>query len=580
MDQTPITKKFKELRSVTSKGVRFANATGSVEYYSYADLMEQARRVAKGLLKRGVQSGDPVILVMTNPQAAILTILGCMMLGCPPTPVYPPLNLQAVRGFLRFIKHVGDRSAATMIVAEGQPYAFLGSIPHETRTIRNVLKFESFIREGSAEDFGDSENPAAFLQFTSGSTADPKGVIVSHSGLAANLWMIRTASHMTEASCVVTWLPVYHDMGLIGTVLNAITLPCDLVVLPPILFLRKPRLWLELITEHQGTHTAAPNFAYGICARRIPDVSRLDLSSMTTFICGAEPVLPATMEKFADHFRPAGLNPGSLVPAYGLAEATLAVTFTPFLRGLKSDRVDLASLSESRIAKPADSQDSHSVRIASCGEPMPGLSVRVTTEEGLPLADREVGEIQVSGPSVSPGYVGDENSTRASRTSDGWLKTGDLGYMVNGELYVCGRRKEVIIIRGKNFHAHDLESIASEVPGIRTGNVVAFSSAKQNGEALVIIAETRKGSDTDSLKRSVRNYLSEAIGISPDEVLIVPAGTLPKTSSGKLKRLETKRLFETGKLHSRPGKTSGYFEAVKSAFGFLFRKARIQKIRR
>ncbi len=574
MDETPITARFKELEKVTSKGVHFADPTGPAKYYTYAELMEQARRVANGLRKRGVQPGDAVILVMTNPQAAILAILGCMMLGCPPTPVYPPLKLQAVPGFLRFIKHVAERSEATMIIAEGQPYSFLGSIPHQTRTVRNVLKFETLIADGNNDRFQHIENPVAFLQFTSGSTSDPKGVVVSHRGLAANLWMIRQASHMSESSCVVTWLPVYHDMGLIGTVLNAITLPCDLVVLPPILFLKKPRLWLELITQHRGTHTAAPNFAFGICARRIADVSGLNLSSMTTFICGAEPVLPATMEKFVEHFQLAALHPGSLVPAYGLAEATLAVTFTPFLRGLKSDRVDLATLSESRFARQVNEQDSHSVGIASCGEPMPGLSVRVATEEGLPLSDRKVGEVQVSGPSVTPGYIGDENATRNSKTSDGWLKTGDLGYFVNGELYVCGRSKDLIIIRGKNFHAHDLESIASEVPGIRTGNVVAFSSAKQDGETLVVIAETRKGSNSEPLKRNVRNHLSESIGISPDEVVIVPAGTLPKTSSGKLKRLEAKRLFETGKLHLKPGKASAYFEAMKSGFGFLFRKTR------
>ena len=572
MDETPITRKFKELEKVTSKGVRFADANGGVKHYSYAELMKQARRVANGLRDQGVQPGDPVILVMTNPQAAILTILGCMMLGSPPTPVYPPLNLKAVPGFLRFIKHVAVRSAATGIIAEGQPYAFLGSVPHQTKTVRDVVKFETLVRDGSEDEFSDPENTVAFLQFTSGSTSEPKGVVVSHRGLAANLWMIRQASHMSESSCVVTWLPVYHDMGLIGTVLNAITLPCDLVVLPPILFLRKPRLWLELITEHRGTHTAAPNFAFGICARRIPDVSGLNLSSMTTFICGAEPVLPATMERFVAHFQPAGLNPGALVPAYGLAEATLAVTFTPFLRGLKSDRVDLAALSESRFAKPSNAQDGHSISIASCGEALPGLSVRVATEEGLQLSDRKVGEVHVRGPSVTPGYIGDENATRDSKTSDGWLKTGDLGYIVNGELYICGRIKDLIIIRGKNFHAHDVESIASEVPGIRTGNVVAFSSARQSGEGLIVIAETRKGNDPESLKRNVRKHISESLGITPDEVILVPAATLPKTSSGKLKRRETKQLFETGKLHSRPGVASAYWEAMKSGVRFFWRR--------
>ena len=568
MDDSPIVERFQELARVTTKGVNFVISGGEPRRYSYAEVIRHSARIANALRKKGVHPGDAIILVMTNPEAAIFTILGCMMLGCPPTPVYPPLNLQAVPGFLRFLKHVASRSGATMIVAEGQPFGFLGSLPHEARTVREVVRFETLDSETTDVPLESSDNPIAFLQFTSGSTAEPKGVIVTHSGLASNLRMIRNASHMTEASSVVTWLPVYHDMGLIGTVLNAITLPCDLTVLPPMLFLKKPQLWLELITRYRGTHTAAPNFAYGICARRIPDVSGLNLSSMTTFICGAEPIIPGTMESFVKHFEPAGLAPSAMVPAYGLAEATLAVTFTPFGRGLVSDHIDVHHLAESGIAKPLDRSDVHSVHIASCGVPMPGLSVRIAGNVG----ERQVGEIQIKGPSVTPGYIGDDKATHVARTDDGWLKTGDLGYFVNGELYVCGRMKDVIIIRGKNFHAHDLESIASEVPGVRTGNVVAFSTSTQNGEALVVVAETRTNRETGTLGRNIRNHISESIGIAPDEVVIVPSGTLPKTSSGKLKRSETKKRFEGGRLRSRPGKTRAYVAAVKSAIGFLLHK--------
>ena len=569
MDTTPITERFRELRYEKTKGVLFADQQGKLIRYSYSELMEKGRRFAGGLLKKGVHPGEPVILVMTDPQSAIIAILGCMMLGCPPTPVYPPQRLQAVSGFLRFLKHVVERSGATLIVAEGQPYAFLGSLPHDTKTIRSVEKFES-IYQGGSEHEGGSDNPIAFLQFTSGSTSEPKGVIVSHRGLAANLWMIRTASQMSSSSCVVTWLPVYHDMGLIGTVLNAISLPCDLVVLSPLTFLKKPRLWLDLITQFHGTHTAAPNFAYGLCTKRVTNTTGLDLSSMTTFICGAEPVIPGTMQKFVRHFERAGLRSEALVPAYGLAEATLAVTFTPYMRGLATDSVDLNALSEHRIAKPIEGIDSHSMQIASCGLPMAGLSVRVANNEGNALPERSVGEIQVAGPSVTKGYIGDDRAGRASRTSDDWLRTGDLGYIVNGELYVCGRIKDVVIVRGKNFHAHDLESIASEVSGVRTGNVVAFSYAREGAETFIIVAESRN--ENSKLSSAIRSHISQTIGVSPDEVVVVPAGTLPKTSSGKLKRLETRKLFESGKLHAKPGKTGAYIEVIKSGLGFLRKK--------
>lgn len=549
---TPVLQALKEIEHQGKTGVHFVDEKGREKFHSSADLIARAKCVAAGLRARGVQTGEPVVLVVTEPQTAILVILGCMMAGCPPTPIYPPLNLAAVPAFLAFINHVVDRSRATFLVADEQPYRVVVGVGKGNR-LRGIEKTANLLSSnGSFEFTGKTENPIAFLQFTSGSTSVPKGVMVTHESLAANLWMIREASHMDRNSCVVTWLPVYHDMGLIGTVLNAITLPCKLVVLPPLLFLKKPRLWLELITRHRGTHTAAPNFAHGLCVRRVEDVSNLDLGSMTTFICGAEPVMPKTMEAFVAHYRNAGLSPGAMVPAYGLAEATLAVTFTPHGRGLASETVDLLKLSTERFAEPIAAGNSHGLRVSSCGPPMAGLQVRVASEAGVPLPERNVGEIQIAGPTVTPGYIGDDEATRASRTVDGWLRTGDLGYMAGGELYPCGRTKEMIIVRGKNYHAHDLEYLASEVAGVRTGNVVAFGLQKESGEVLVVVAETRDMDKQKDLAKHIRSHLAESIGIAPDDVVVVPAGTLPKTSSGKLKRLETRTLYERNTLLEKP----------------------------
>ena len=563
---------FHELQKVHEAGVQFADLHGRLNRHSYAELMQHGRRFAAALLRARVERGEPVILVMTDPENAVIAILGCMIAGCPPAPVYPPMNLQAVPGFLNFIKHVVERSGATFVVADPQPFTFLGNVQHESPSVKGVEKFVSLMRSSFLDEIRVEDREVAFLQFTSGSTSAPKGVVVPHSGLAANLRMIRQASRMDNGSCVVTWLPVYHDMGLIGTVLNAITLPCKLVVLPPVVFLKKPRLWLELISQFRGTHTAAPNFAYGLCVRRVPNTTGIDLSSMTTFICGAEPVLPRTMEAFVRHYAGAGLHPGAMVPAYGLAEATLAVTFSPYLRGMAADEVDLEQLSGSQRAV-AGRQASKSIRITSCGLPLNGMNVRISSDNGASLPERCVGEIQISGESVTPGYAGDDDATRASRTPDGWLRTGDLGYIANGELHPCGRIKDIIIIRGKNFHAHDLESLASEVKGVRTGNVVAFGSRTDAGEALVLVAESREEGRTAEIAKEVRAHLAGAIGIGPDEVVIVPPGTLPKTSSGKLKRVETRSLYETGRLlSSRPGKIAAWTAAVKSTIGFLRKK--------
>jgi fatty-acyl-CoA synthase len=559
-----------ELRNSKDPGISFANSSGNLRNVSTGDLISQAQKFSGGLRKLGVREGEPVILVMTEPESAIIAILGCMIAQCLPTPVYPPMNLAAISAFLKFITHVAVRSSATFVVADPQPYGILGNVTKDSPPIRGVAQFADVMMNAQRLEIPKSFADTAFLQFTSGSTSTPKGVMVQHSGLAANLEMIRTASHMDSDSCVVTWLPVYHDMGLIGTVLNAITLPCKLVVIPPIVFLKHPKLWLELITKFRGTHTAAPNFAYGLCARRISDKYGIDLGSMTTFICGAEPVLPKTMEDFINHFVDAGLNPASLVPAYGLAEATLAVTFTPYLRGLKTDRIDLDALTAGRSALRLD-DEAKTVRIASCGVPMPGLSVRVVSENGQQLTERNIGEIQVKGPSVSAGYIGDDIATKESRSNDGWLKTGDLGYLADGELYVCGRIKDVIIVAGKNFHAHDLESAAAEVNGVRTGNVVAFSSKNHEGESVVVIAETRNEQRSAELGKEIRNHLAKTIGISPDHVLVVPPATLPKTSSGKLKRSETKLLYEKGELGKKVSPLLNATQVIKSKLGFLRR---------
>ncbi|HSE39902.1 MAG TPA: AMP-binding protein, partial [Acidobacteriota bacterium] len=387
---------FREFSRMSETGVYFADAAGKLKYLPTGELISNARRFAGGLKKSGAKPGEPVILVMTDPESAILAILGCMIAECPPTPIYPPVNLGAVSNFLNFIKHVAARSGATHVVADSQPYGILGNVPKDAPPVRSVLRFSDVMVNARPAEIPASSPEIAFLQFTSGSTATPKGVLVTHSSLWANLNMIRDASHMGRESCVVTWLPVYHDMGLIGTVLNAITLPCKLVVIPPIVFLKHPKLWLELITKFHGTHTAAPNFAYGLCVRRVLDPTGIDLGSMTTFICGAEPVLPKTMEDFVEHYRPYGLKPEAMVPAYGLAEATLAVTFTPHLRGLKTDKVDLESLVAGGTAVHSKN-GSKTVRIVSCGVPMNGMKVRIANENGSLDPERMIGEIQILG---------------------------------------------------------------------------------------------------------------------------------------------------------------------------------------
>jgi acyl-CoA synthetase (AMP-forming)/AMP-acid ligase II len=566
---------LRDLSRVRERGVTFYDGRGRAHRVSYAELWARSLRFAEGLRRAGMRAGDTLVLVLPAPEEAIVAILGSMAAGCAPAPVYPPISTQAVPAFLRFLGHVATRARARLVVAGSQVYPFLGSVPRDVPGVRAVHRFASLLTAPIGEAVRALPDDVAFLQFTSGSTSAPKGVAVTHRCLVANLWMIRTASRMDEQSAVVTWLPVYHDMGLIGTVLNAITMQIELAVMSPRSFLRDPGLWLRAIATHRGTHTAAPNFAYGLCAKRIAEPETLDLSTMRVFICGAEPIVPETLERFVTHFAPAGLDPGAMVPAYGLAEATLAVTFMPYGTGLRTEEVDAGALSEDRLAQPCVN-GAKRLRVPSCGMAMPLLEVGIREPDtGLRIPERSVGEVVVKGPSVTPGYIHDPDATRASRTHDGWLRTGDLGYLAGGHLYACGRLKDVIILRGRNLHAHDVEAIAGSIPDVRTGNVVAFGAAGANEERLVVVAEAREPDNANLIAREIRGRVGDALGIVPDDVVIVPPGTLPKTSSGKLRRIETRARWESGNLAPERGKrleTLGI--AIRSGLSFVVNRVR------
>jgi acyl-CoA synthetase (AMP-forming)/AMP-acid ligase II len=540
---------IQELGAERARGVTFV-AARERRQASYAELVARMSRVASGLRERGLRAGDAVAVVLPDPEEAIVAIVGAMAAGVAPAPMYPPAALGAVPRFLEHLEHVVDRADARLVVASTNLVPLLGSAPRPVETLATLLQSSP----GPFEQRGFDD--VAFHQFTSGTTTAPRGVPITHGRLAANIQMIREATRMDGTSKVVTWLPVYHDMGLIGAVLNAVSLGIDLSVLAPQVFLKSPRLWLEEITRVGGTHAGAPNFACGLCVKRIRDVSGLDLSSMRVLICGAEPVLPATIERFTDHFAPAGLDARVMTPAYGLAEATLAVTIAPYGRGLRCD-------------------DSVVPRTPSCGPALPGLDVRVVGEDGRVCRDRVVGEIQVRGMTVMAGYVNDEELTRRSFAPGGWLRTGDLGYLAGGELHVLGRSKDVVIVRGRNLYAHELEAVAGEHPDVRTGSVAAFGVPVGDTEGVVVVAESRRPrEEADRIARELRSRIRQVFGVGPEDVRIVPPGTIPKTSSGKLQRGETRERYRNDGLRPRGRRTRAAAAVVKSVLGHLTGKAR------
>jgi fatty-acyl-CoA synthase len=395
-----------------------------------------------------------------------------------------------------------------------------------------------------------------FLQFTSGSTSMPKGVMVSHGNLVANAraFLGPAGLNRNDSDLAVAWLPLYHDMGLIGFVLG--TLICDIrsVLIPTEAFGRRPNVWLEVMHQHQASITFAPNFAYGLATKRARDrdLEGLDLSKLRIAGCGAEPINPRVMREFAQRFARCGFRAEALMPAYGMAEATLAISFHPNLSPLITDTVDAAELklgrATPRAADPAQPQAT--VELVCCGAAFPGHELKIVDEQGRSLPERTVGEIWTRGPSITQGYYGNPEVTEAA-FGQGWLRTGDLGYVVDGMLYVCGRLKDLIIIRGANFYPQDIEWAVSEVEGVRRDNVVAFSVLRDGEEVLIVSAEGNSG-DAPALRKAIAAKVAETSGLTVGHVAVVRIGSLPKTSSGKVQRRRTKALFEDGQLEEHP----------------------------
>jgi 1-acyl-sn-glycerol-3-phosphate acyltransferase len=556
------------LRGVAEPGRAHIHLYGEddrLQTIAFGELYERASNVARELRRRRLEPGQTVAIMLPTCAEFFYTFAGILLAGGIPVPIYPPFRANRISEYATrqssILRNAESRFLATFKQAEGLARLLQPGVP----TLREVLNAE---RLATATDEKPAENSGkwrpveflahhargddiAFLQYTSGSTGDPKGVTLTHTNLLANIRSIMAGVEVGANDVAVSWLPLYHDMGLIGAWFVPLAAGVPLVVMSPLAFLSRPVRWLRAIQAHRGTISPAPNFAYELCVRKIADaeIEGLDLSSWRAAFNGAEPVQAETMERFAARFEKHGFRRAALLPVYGLAEATLGVSAAKF-GGYRVDHVDRAKFeSEGRAIAPA-AADASALEFVSAGKPLPGVEVRVVASDGADAGDRREGRLWLRSAAATSGYYRNAAATKELMREPGWLDSGDLAYLADGEIYITGRAKDLIIKAGRNLYPQEIEEVAGRVAGVRTGCVVAFGApdAGSGTERLVVAAEVRDPADAGRITAEITRAVSEAMGVPPDVVELIPAQSIPKTSSGKLRRRETRQLYLDGKL--------------------------------
>jgi 1-acyl-sn-glycerol-3-phosphate acyltransferase len=529
------------------------------EEITYAGLQEGAAAVAAGLQEHGLRQGQTVGIMLPTSRDFLSSFFGVLLAGGIPVPIYPPVRLSQLEDHIRRQASIlSSAQVATLItVPEAQRLAWLlRSQVEGLRTITSVVELSASATVYARPAMQASD--IAFLQYTSGSTGTPKGVILTHANLLANIRAMGQVAHTGSQEVFVSWLPLYHDMGLIGAWFGSLYYACPLVLMSPLTFLARPERWLWAIHRHRGTISAAPNFAYELCLRRLDDddLAGLDLSSWHMALNGAEPISPDTVGRFCERFAKYGFRPEAMTPVYGLAESSLGAGFPPPGRGVHIDRIQREPFRRSGRALPAPAEDPTALRFVACGRPLPGHQLRIVDNSGYEVAERQVGRLQFCGPSATSGYYRNPEDTQ--RLFDGaWLNSGDLAYSAAGDVYITGRAKDLIIRAGRNIYPQELEEAIGDLPGVRKGCVVAFGSPDPDSgtERLVVVAETRELEATalEPLRQQIDAAVVDLLGTPADDVVLAPPQTVLKTSSGKVRRADTRARYEQGRLGQRSG---------------------------
>ena len=536
---------------IPGHGLRLLDRSERETWLSWSDVRTRAGRVCGSLRRLGIKHGERVALIYPTGPEFFDAFFGILLAGAVPVPLYPPVRLGRLAEYHERTARMLGAVDARLVLADRWVGRILGRTIALARPALGCRSLDE-LEQSTLGPVDVAADDLALVQFSSGTTVDPKPVALSHRALLAQTLALNSfwPERSTQAQTGVSWLPLYHDMGLIGCVLPALERPATLTLIPPEVFVARPAVWLQVISRYRATISPAPNFAYGLCVAKITDeeLEGVDLGSWRVALNGAEPVAPGVLRAFVKRFEPYGFSAEALTPVYGLSEAALAVTFSGLHKIFTTTRFDRHGLAAEGTAEA----NPDGIELVSVGRPLPGFDIRIVDDDRKEVSSNHVGRVQVRGPSLMEGYLGCPEAT-ARVLKDDWLDTGDLGFQHEDELYLTGRAKDLLILRGRNHAPSEVEQAVDAVEGVRTGCAVAVSHLEEDaeGEVLLVFVEVRGGTSGGSyhdIGLACTQAILAATGLQADRVVILEPGTLPRTSSGKLRRQETLRLHLCGEL--------------------------------
>jgi acyl carrier protein len=540
---------------------------------TYEQLWNDSLAVCGALQARGILASESVALMLPTGLEYFAAFIGVLLCGCIPVPIYPPTEISQLEEHVKRHAKLLANARAVAMLTDPSVQRLGRLLQVQVPGLRRVEEVTGLIAErtqGTVAAMG--AHSLALLQYTSGSTGDPKGVTLTHAQLLANIRAMGRALRIEPTDVLVSWLPLYHDMGLIGAWFGSLYFGIPLIIMSPLAFLSRPERWLQAIARYKGTLSGGPNFAYALCASRIrdADIAGLDLSSWRVAFSGSEANQPETLDRFYDRFRSYGLRKEALTPVYGLAECAVGLSFPPLGRGPLIDRVDRDRFTMMGEARPAAQTASSPLLFVSCGLPLPGYQIRIVDANQRELGERQEGRLEFKGPSTTAGYFDNPVAT-ARLIHDGWLDSGDRAYVAHGEVFITGRTKDMVIRRGRHIHPDEIEATVGSLEGIRRGCVAAFGTRAAGAatECLVLMAETgvQDPAALATLSAAVTARVVEVLGEPPDEVLLVPPNAVLKTPSGKIRRAACREAYESGTY--RAGRKGLFRQVLSIASGSI-----------